>query len=217
MTADEPSCWRPLFVRWASAQLAQQPSMPYVRWAELEVSPADVRRAPGSRPGEHRGHHGTGTRCSRLPFRSRKGEPSPHARARDLHRRRRLPLASAVAAFPEVRARRAADSAQPLPCSRRCRSCWAPSRRCRPHRAATHVRVAELEIDPAQLDAYKAAVTEEIEDSIRLEPGVLAIYCVALKDSPRTCGSSRCMRTRTPTASTSSHRISRSTWRPPNP
>jgi len=49
---------------------------------------------------------------------------------------------------------------------------------------ATHVRVAELEIDPAQLDAYKAAVTEEIQDSIRLEPGVLAIYCVALKDQP---------------------------------
>ena len=53
-----------------------------------------------------------------------------------------------------------------------------------PASRSTHVRVAELEIDPAQLDAYKAAVTEEIEDSIRLEPGVLAIYCVALKDRP---------------------------------
>ena len=49
---------------------------------------------------------------------------------------------------------------------------------------ATHVRVAELEIEPTQLDAYKTAVTEEIQDSIRLEPGVLAIYCVALKDQP---------------------------------
>jgi quinol monooxygenase YgiN len=46
------------------------------------------------------------------------------------------------------------------------------------------VRVAELEIDPAQLDAYKAAVTEEIEASIRDEPGVLAIYSTALKDQP---------------------------------
>lgn len=46
------------------------------------------------------------------------------------------------------------------------------------------MRIAELEIDPAQLDAYKAAVTEEIETSIRVEPGVLAIYSVAVKDSP---------------------------------
>lgn len=46
------------------------------------------------------------------------------------------------------------------------------------------VRIAELEIDPAQLDAYKAIVIEEITDAIRLEPGVFAIYAVALKDSP---------------------------------
>jgi quinol monooxygenase YgiN len=44
--------------------------------------------------------------------------------------------------------------------------------------------VAELEIYPAQLDAYRAAVSEEIDDSIRLEPGVVAIYSVALKDAP---------------------------------
>lgn len=50
--------------------------------------------------------------------------------------------------------------------------------------ASPHVRIAELDIDPAQLEAYKAAVTEEIEASIRLEPGVLAIYSVALKDNP---------------------------------
>jgi len=50
--------------------------------------------------------------------------------------------------------------------------------------AVTHVRVAEIEIQPAQLDAYKAAVSEEIGDSIRLEPGVLAIYCMALKERP---------------------------------
>lgn len=49
--------------------------------------------------------------------------------------------------------------------------------------AAALVRIAELEIDPAQLEAYKAAVTEEIEASIRLEPGVLAIYSVALKEN----------------------------------
>lgn len=46
------------------------------------------------------------------------------------------------------------------------------------------VRIAELQIDPAHLDAYTAAVREEIADSVRLEPGVLAIYCVAEQDDP---------------------------------
>jgi quinol monooxygenase YgiN/uncharacterized protein (DUF1330 family) len=46
------------------------------------------------------------------------------------------------------------------------------------------VRIAEIEIDPAQLQGYKAAVTEEIEDSIRREPGVLAIYSMTLKETP---------------------------------
>jgi quinol monooxygenase YgiN len=46
------------------------------------------------------------------------------------------------------------------------------------------VRVAELEIDPAQLDRYTAAVREEMETSVRTEPGVLAIYAVAEKDRP---------------------------------
>ena len=47
-----------------------------------------------------------------------------------------------------------------------------------------YVRIAELEIDPAQLDAYKASVKEEMEASVRVEPGVLAIYAVAEKDHP---------------------------------
>jgi quinol monooxygenase YgiN len=46
------------------------------------------------------------------------------------------------------------------------------------------VRLAELEIDPAQLENYKAALREEIETSIRVEPGVLTLYAVALKDHP---------------------------------
>jgi quinol monooxygenase YgiN len=46
------------------------------------------------------------------------------------------------------------------------------------------VRIAELEIDPVQLDAYKAAVKEEMEISVRVEPGVIAIYSVSIKDSP---------------------------------
>ena len=46
------------------------------------------------------------------------------------------------------------------------------------------VRIAELEIDPAQLESYKAAVKEEMETSVRVEPGVLAIYAVAEADNP---------------------------------
>src|SRR5688572_33415742 len=46
------------------------------------------------------------------------------------------------------------------------------------------VRIAELEIDPAQLERYTAAVTEEMETSVRVEPGVLAIYAVAEKENP---------------------------------
>jgi quinol monooxygenase YgiN len=44
--------------------------------------------------------------------------------------------------------------------------------------------LAELEIDPAQLDSYKAALKEEIEASIRLEPGVLTLFAVSVKDHP---------------------------------
>jgi quinol monooxygenase YgiN len=47
-----------------------------------------------------------------------------------------------------------------------------------------YVRVAEIEIDPAQLEAYKAAVKEEIESSVRVEPGILALYAVSDKDNP---------------------------------
>ena len=46
------------------------------------------------------------------------------------------------------------------------------------------VRIAELEIDPAQLDAYKLALKEEIETSIRVEPGVLTLYAVSIKEHP---------------------------------
>ena len=44
---------------------------------------------------------------------------------------------------------------------------------------APFVRIAELEIDPAQLSQFKVAVTTSIETSIRVEPNVLALYAVA--------------------------------------
>ena len=46
------------------------------------------------------------------------------------------------------------------------------------------VRIAELEIDPTQVESYKSALKEEIEASIRLESGVLALYAVAVKHHP---------------------------------
>ena len=49
---------------------------------------------------------------------------------------------------------------------------------------AQYVRLAELEIDPAQLDAFKAAVTEGVEAAVRSEPGVLALYAVSEKEAP---------------------------------
>jgi quinol monooxygenase YgiN len=50
--------------------------------------------------------------------------------------------------------------------------------------AGRYVQVAEIEIDPAQLASYRAAVQEQIEAAIRLEPGVLVLYAVAHQDNP---------------------------------
>ena len=50
-----------------------------------------------------------------------------------------------------------------------------------------YVRVAEIEIDPVHLEAYKVAAKEIVEDSVRLEPGVLALYSVSEPDPKRTC------------------------------
>jgi quinol monooxygenase YgiN len=47
-----------------------------------------------------------------------------------------------------------------------------------------YVRVAEIEIDPSQIEPYRAAAKEQIEASVRLEPGVLALYSVADKEDP---------------------------------
>jgi quinol monooxygenase YgiN len=44
--------------------------------------------------------------------------------------------------------------------------------------------VAEIEIDPAQLEAYTTAIKEQVEAALRLEPGVLALYSVADKENP---------------------------------
>lgn len=46
------------------------------------------------------------------------------------------------------------------------------------------VRLAELEIEPGQLDRYLAILREEAETSIRVEPGVLTLYAVQLESDP---------------------------------
>jgi quinol monooxygenase YgiN len=46
------------------------------------------------------------------------------------------------------------------------------------------VRLAKLVIDSTQLERYKAALKEEIETSVRLEPGVLTLYAVSEKNNP---------------------------------
>lgn len=45
-------------------------------------------------------------------------------------------------------------------------------------------RLAKLEIDSAQLDAYKAFLKEEIETSVKVEAGVLTLYAVFEKQRP---------------------------------
>jgi quinol monooxygenase YgiN len=64
-----------------------------------------------------------------------------------------------------------------------CLACARQSVRAEPPRRPV-VRLAELEIDPAQLDRYLAFLREEIETSIRVESGVLTLYAVQLKTDP---------------------------------
>src|SRR6516164_7714110 len=47
-----------------------------------------------------------------------------------------------------------------------------------------YVQVAQIEIDPAQLESYRAAAREQIDDAIREEPGVLVLYSVSENDNP---------------------------------
>lgn len=46
------------------------------------------------------------------------------------------------------------------------------------------VRLAKLVIDSTQLEPYNVLLKEEIETSVRVEPGVLTLYAVAEKNRP---------------------------------
>lgn len=46
------------------------------------------------------------------------------------------------------------------------------------------VRLAKIQVDPAQLDSYNAALKEQMTTAVRVEPGVLTYYAVADIDDP---------------------------------
>ena len=49
---------------------------------------------------------------------------------------------------------------------------------------APYVRIAELEVDTAQLEGFTAAVREVGQVSVRVEPGCLVLYAVSEKENP---------------------------------
>ena len=46
------------------------------------------------------------------------------------------------------------------------------------------IRISEIEIDSTYLEAYKAILKEESQASVKLEPGVIAIYPMYQKENP---------------------------------
>lgn len=50
--------------------------------------------------------------------------------------------------------------------------------------SANYVRLAKILVDSRQLENYIAALKEEIETSLRVEPGVLELYAVADRNNP---------------------------------
>jgi quinol monooxygenase YgiN len=46
------------------------------------------------------------------------------------------------------------------------------------------VRLAKIQVDPAQLEQYNAALKEQMTTAVKVEPGVLTYYAVADKNNP---------------------------------
>ncbi|HVS92146.1 MAG TPA: putative quinol monooxygenase [Mucilaginibacter sp.] len=46
------------------------------------------------------------------------------------------------------------------------------------------VRLAQIQVDPPQLEQYNAALKEQMTTAIKVEPGVLTYYAVADKAEP---------------------------------
>jgi quinol monooxygenase YgiN len=163
--------------------VAQQPTFPYVRWAELEVARDDVQALQAA--GRENSAATITLEPGVLAFHSAVEKSNP-GRMRVLE-----VYASAEAYRTHLQSphfRQFVRDVQPILKNRVVFEAVPVKLGAKPvlpaATLAPHVRVAELEIEPIHLEAYKAAVSEEIDDSIRLEPGVLAIYSVALKDQP---------------------------------
>ena len=45
-----------------------------------------------------------------------------------------------------------------------------------------NIQIAEIEVDAAQVEDFRAAVNEQIEAAIRTEPGVLVLVAAAERD-----------------------------------
>ena len=52
------------------------------------------------------------------------------------------------------------------------------------HQSKQMVRLAKLVIDSTELESFNKYLKEEIETSVRVEPGVLTLYAVAEKSHP---------------------------------
>lgn len=46
------------------------------------------------------------------------------------------------------------------------------------------IRIAKIQVDPAQLDSYNVALKEQMSTAVKVEPGVLTYYAVADKADP---------------------------------
>jgi quinol monooxygenase YgiN len=46
------------------------------------------------------------------------------------------------------------------------------------------VRIAKIQVDPAQLEKYNIALKEQMNTAVKVEPGVLTYYAVADKNNP---------------------------------
>jgi quinol monooxygenase YgiN len=169
-----------LMISMTGPVISQQSTLPYVRWAELET---DLAKMTEFREAARQNAAATILEPGIIAFHSAAEKDNPsrirvleiyrdpaayHAHVQSPHFQRFAQVSQSA-----IVARRVYDTAPILLGSKSHLTSPAP-----------HVRVAELEIDPVQLEVYKAAVTEEIEASIRVEPGVLAIYSMSLKDNP---------------------------------
>ena len=60
-----------------------------------------------------------------------------------------------------------------------------PGRPNPPAQEQNKVRLSKITVDPARVTEYNALLKEEIEASMRLEPGVLTLYAVTERNVPK--------------------------------